>query len=169
MSLALQLHLVIMSNYSKFGVDTYSTFWVMGYIKVLAWQWQQHRQQSSDHNSSIFSSKQNADELINDIIYHVEYHHLEYLLRCWILITMLNIYHVEYLSPCWIFITMMLNINHHVEYLSPCWIFITMLNIYHHVEYLLPWCWILITMLNIYHHVEYLLPWCWKLITMLNI
>ena len=37
MSLVLQLHLVKMS---KFGVDTFNTFWVMGYTKLFAW-WQQ--------------------------------------------------------------------------------------------------------------------------------
>ena len=36
MPLVLQLHQVLMSKYSKFGVDTYNTFWVMGYIKVFA-------------------------------------------------------------------------------------------------------------------------------------
>ena len=35
MSLVLQLHLVMMSKYAKFGVDTFNIFWVMGYIKVL--------------------------------------------------------------------------------------------------------------------------------------
>ena len=51
MPLVLQLHLVMMSKYSKFGVDTLSTFWVMGYIKVFARRrlWQR-RQRSSDHN-----------------------------------------------------------------------------------------------------------------------
>ena len=50
----LQLHLVMMSNYSRFGVDTFNTFCVMGYIKVFAWhQWWQQRW-SSNHNSSTF-------------------------------------------------------------------------------------------------------------------
>ena len=31
----LQLHLIMMSKYFKFGVDAFSTFWVMGYIKSL--------------------------------------------------------------------------------------------------------------------------------------
>ena len=31
--LVLQLHLVMMSKHSKFGVDTFNTFWVTGYIK----------------------------------------------------------------------------------------------------------------------------------------
>ena len=35
MPLDLQLQLVRMSKYYKFGVDTFNTFWVMGYIKVL--------------------------------------------------------------------------------------------------------------------------------------
>ena len=35
MSLVLQLHLVMMSKYSKFGDDTFNTFWVVGYIKAL--------------------------------------------------------------------------------------------------------------------------------------
>ena len=34
MPLVLQLHLVIMSEYSKSGLVTFNTFWVMGYIKV---------------------------------------------------------------------------------------------------------------------------------------
>ena len=34
MRLVLQLHLVMMSKYSKLGIDTFNTFWVMGYIKV---------------------------------------------------------------------------------------------------------------------------------------
>ena len=38
MPLALQLHLVRMSKYSKFGTDTLNTFWVMGYINVFAQQ-----------------------------------------------------------------------------------------------------------------------------------
>ena len=41
MPLALQLHLVIMSKYSKFGVDTFNTFWVMIYINFFAQQWWQ--------------------------------------------------------------------------------------------------------------------------------
>ena len=36
MSLVLQLHHVMMSKYSKFGVDIFTTFWVMCYIKVFA-------------------------------------------------------------------------------------------------------------------------------------
>ena len=35
MPLVLQLHLAMMSKYSKFGDDTCNTFWVMVYIKVL--------------------------------------------------------------------------------------------------------------------------------------
>ena len=54
MPLVLQLNLVMMSKYSKFGVDTLSTFSVMGYIKVFA------RQRSSNHNSFTFSSKQTS-------------------------------------------------------------------------------------------------------------
>ena len=42
MSLVLQLHLVMMSKYPKFGVDTFNTFWEMGYITVFA-QLQQRR------------------------------------------------------------------------------------------------------------------------------
>ena len=38
MPLVLQLHLVIMSKYSNFGVDTFNTFWVMSYIKDFAQQ-----------------------------------------------------------------------------------------------------------------------------------
>ena len=52
MSLVLLLHLVMMSKYSQFGVDTFNTFLKMGYIKVIA------RQRSSDINSSTFASKQ---------------------------------------------------------------------------------------------------------------
>ena len=36
MPLVLQLVIVMMSKYSKFGVDTLSTFWVMSHIKVYA-------------------------------------------------------------------------------------------------------------------------------------
>ena len=60
MPLVLQLHLVMMSKYSQFGVDTlntFNTFRVMGYIKVFA-RWQRRRQQqwqrSSDQYSLIF-------------------------------------------------------------------------------------------------------------------
>ena len=35
MPLVLQLHLVMMRKYTKFGVDTFNTFWVMCYIKFL--------------------------------------------------------------------------------------------------------------------------------------
>ena len=58
MLLVLQLHLVMMSNYSKFVVDIFNIFWVMGYINGLAQQprrWQQQR--FSDHNSLTFSLK----------------------------------------------------------------------------------------------------------------
>ena len=34
MLLVLQTHLIMMSKYSKFGVDALNTFWVMGYIKI---------------------------------------------------------------------------------------------------------------------------------------
>ena len=58
-SFVLQLHFVMMSKNSKFGVHTFNTFWIMSYIKVFAWRWQQ----SSDHNSSTFSAK--TDQLKN--------------------------------------------------------------------------------------------------------
>ena len=35
MPLVLLMHLVMMSKYSKFGVDTFNTFWVMGTLKFL--------------------------------------------------------------------------------------------------------------------------------------
>ena len=58
----MQLHLIMISKYSKFGVDTFNTFWAMRYIKVFAWQQQQQQQRwSSDHNSSTFFFK--TDEL----------------------------------------------------------------------------------------------------------
>ena len=59
MPFVLQLHLVMMS---KFGVDTFNTFWVMGCIKVFA----QQQQQSSDHYSSIFffQNRQAKKEII---------------------------------------------------------------------------------------------------------
>ena len=41
---------VKVSKYSKFGVDTFNTFKVLGFIKVFALR----RQLSSDHNSSTF-------------------------------------------------------------------------------------------------------------------
>ena len=50
MPLVMQLHNVMMSKYSKFGVDTFYSFWVMGYIKAFAWQ-QQRRRRSNYHNS----------------------------------------------------------------------------------------------------------------------
>ena len=34
MSLVLQLYHVKMSKYSKLGIDTFNTFWVVSYIKV---------------------------------------------------------------------------------------------------------------------------------------
>ena len=46
--LQLQMHLFMMSKYSKFGVDTLSTFWVMGYIKVFAQQ-----RQLQQHNEDL--------------------------------------------------------------------------------------------------------------------
>ena len=49
MPLALQLHLVMMRKYSKFGVDTFNTFWEVDYIKDFAWQWS-----SSDQNKVDF-------------------------------------------------------------------------------------------------------------------
>ena len=56
MSLVLQLHLVMVT---KFGVDTFNSFWVMGYIKVFVHcRCQRQQQQSSDHNSLTFSLKQ---------------------------------------------------------------------------------------------------------------
>ena len=51
MPLVLPMYLVMISKYSKFGVDTFNIFWVMGYIKVFA---QQQQRQSSDHNSLTF-------------------------------------------------------------------------------------------------------------------
>ena len=47
MSLVLQLHLVMMSKYSKFGADTFNTFLLIGYIKVFA----RGQRLSKDHNS----------------------------------------------------------------------------------------------------------------------
>ena len=44
MSLVLQLQLDMMSKYSKFSVDTFTTFWVMSYIKAFAWHWRWQRQ-----------------------------------------------------------------------------------------------------------------------------
>ena len=58
MPLALQLHLVMMSKFSKFGVDIFNIFLVMGYIKVFARRRQrQQRRRSSDHNSSNYKLK----------------------------------------------------------------------------------------------------------------
>ena len=48
--LALQLHFVMMSKYSKFGVDALNTFWLMDYIKGFALR----TFRSSDHNSLTF-------------------------------------------------------------------------------------------------------------------
>ena len=52
--LVIQLNLVMIIKYSKFVLISLNTFWEMGYIKVFAWQQQQH----SDHNSLTFSLKQ---------------------------------------------------------------------------------------------------------------
>ena len=41
MPLALQLHLVMTIKYSKFGVDTFNTFWIVATLKIL---------QDEDHN-----------------------------------------------------------------------------------------------------------------------
>ena len=46
MPLVLQLHIVMISKYSKFGVDTFYTFWEIGYIKVYA----RHLRRSNNHN-----------------------------------------------------------------------------------------------------------------------
>ena len=59
MPLVLPLHLVMMSECSKFVVGTFNTFWEMGYIKGFAQQWWQF----SDHNCSTFSSKLASDKL----------------------------------------------------------------------------------------------------------
>ena len=40
MPIALQLHLAMIGNYCKFGVDTFYTFWVLGYIKISVQQQQ---------------------------------------------------------------------------------------------------------------------------------
>ena len=55
MSLGLQQDLIMMSKYSKFGVDIFNTFWVMSYIKVL------HDDDDNDNNST-FSSKQTSSK-----------------------------------------------------------------------------------------------------------
>ena len=52
MSLVLQLQLVIMSKYSMFDVDTFNTFWVMGYIKIYVFERQWQQQWPSYHNRS---------------------------------------------------------------------------------------------------------------------
>ena len=61
MSIVMQMHVVMMSKYSKFGVHTFNTFWVMGFIKIFVWwlqqQQQQQQQRSCDHNSLIFFFK----------------------------------------------------------------------------------------------------------------
>ena len=53
MPLVLQLHLM-MGTYSKFGVDIFSIFWIMGYIRVFA---RQQQQWSSNHNCFEFFFK----------------------------------------------------------------------------------------------------------------
>ena len=53
MSLVLQLYLVIMTKYSKFGVDTFNKQWVIGYIKVFA-RW---RRRSNNHNSCFLRNR----------------------------------------------------------------------------------------------------------------
>ena len=67
MPLVLQLHLVMMSNYSKFGVDTFNTIWVMGNIKVFAWRLRQWRWWSSNHKSLTFSLKKMSKKMLNSV------------------------------------------------------------------------------------------------------
>ena len=40
-----------MDKYSKFGVDTFNTFWVKGCIKIFAWQ------QNNDNNDNLKRSQ----------------------------------------------------------------------------------------------------------------
>ena len=49
MPLALQLHLVMMSKYSKFGVDAFNTFWVMSKFKFLHNADDDNNEDLSDH------------------------------------------------------------------------------------------------------------------------
>ena len=78
MLLALQLHLVMVSKYSTFGVDTFNPFRIMGYIlAVFAHHRRQQRRRrqrrSSDRSSSTFSSKQTSlKDRSTDIDYFFE-------------------------------------------------------------------------------------------------
>ena len=60
--LVLEMHLVTMSKYCKFGIDTLILFFLeMSYIKVFVRQEQRRKRRgSSYHNSSTFSSKQTS-------------------------------------------------------------------------------------------------------------
>ena len=71
MSLVLQMQLVMMSKYSKFGVATFNT-WVMGYNKVFARRRQQ-QQWSNDHNSSTFLRNSRAKKSMNWIKCHLHF------------------------------------------------------------------------------------------------
>ena len=53
MSLAMQLHLVMMSKFFKVGVDTFHTFWVMGYLQF------SHNDDNNDDNND-----ENDDDLL---------------------------------------------------------------------------------------------------------
>ena len=66
MPFASQLHLVMMSKYSKFDGDIFNTFWVMGYIKVFAWQGQQQQQTEKLKIWKNFATEIN-DEVMNEI------------------------------------------------------------------------------------------------------
>ena len=79
MPLVLQLHLIMMSKFSKFGVDSFNTFWVMGYIKVLHdnyfdfWQRWRQQQRSSDHNNLTFSLVLIAQMILTEELLCIDY------------------------------------------------------------------------------------------------
>ena len=49
MPIVLQLHNVMMIKYTKFGIDAFNTFLVIGYIEVFT-RWHRRLRWSSDHN-----------------------------------------------------------------------------------------------------------------------
>ena len=65
MPLVQQLHLVMMSKYSKFGVDTFNTFWVMSYIKVFA------QRQSRSQQLDLFFQNRQAKNMVITVIFFV--------------------------------------------------------------------------------------------------
>ena len=72
MPLVLQLHLDTIGKHSKFGIDTFNTFWIITYIKVFAWQRRLRtgqQQWSRDHKSLNFFFETDKVKIIKLISY----------------------------------------------------------------------------------------------------